>query len=202
MEMRNSSDSEKQELENEELENKELNESGKTAKEEEKSAPEEEKPAESEEAPAEEHKSKKEIRKEEKLAKELDELKDKYLRVCAEYDNYRKRTDKEKGDSYSAGIAYAAKLMLPVLDNLERALSYDAENEGVKLIAKQIGEAFEKLGVQEIESDGKPFDPELHNAVMHEEDEERDESVVAQTFQKGYTLGGKVIRHAMVKVVN
>ena len=145
---------------------------------------------------------KKESKKEEKLARELEELNDKYLRVCAEYDNYRKRTDKEKGDSYSAGIAFSAKTLLPVLDNLERALAYDAENEGVKLIAKQISDSFAKLGIEEIESDGKPFDPELHNAVMHEEDPEKEESVIVQTFQKGYTLNGKVLRHAMVKVVN
>ncbi len=161
--------------------------------------PEEEKAADAEEAAKE---RKRESKKEEKRAKELEDLKDKYVRVCAEYDNYRKRTDKEKGDSYNAGIAYSAKMLLPVLDNLDRALAFDPENEGVKLILKQINESFAKLGVEEIESDGKPFDPELHNAVMHEEDSEKEESVVVQTFQKGYTLGGKVLRHAMVKVAN
>lgn len=174
--------------ENEEIKNE--------AAEEEKDVPE------TEEQKAEPKEHKKESKKEEKHHKELEELKDKYLRVCAEYDNYRKRTDKEKGESYNAGIAYAAKMLLPVLDNLDRALAFDPENEGAKMIVKQINEAFTKLGVQEIESDGKPFDPELHNAVMHEEDPEKEESVVAQTFQKGYTLGGKVLRHAMVKVVN
>ena len=157
-------------------------------------------PAEESESEPKEHK--KESKKAEKLAKELEELKDKYVRVCAEYDNYRKRTDKEKGDSYNAGIAYAVKMLLTVLDNLDRALAFDPENEGVKLIIKQINESFAKLGVEEIESDGKKFDPELHNAVMHEEDPEKEESVVVQTFQKGYMLAGKVLRHAMVKVAN
>ena len=140
---------------------------------------------------------KRELKKAEKCAKELEDLKDKYVRVCAEYDNYRKRTDKEKG-----GISYSVKMLLPVLDNLDRALAFDPENEGVKMIIKQINESFAKLGVEEIESDGKKFDPELHNAVMHEEDPEKEESVVVQTFQKGYMLGGKVLRHAMVKVAN
>lgn len=155
-----------------------------------------------EESGSEPKEHKKESKKAEKLAKELEELKDKYVRVCAEYDNYRKRTDKEKGDSYNAGIAYAVKMLLPVLDNLDRALAFDPENEGVKLIIKQINESFAKLGVEEIESDGKKFDPELHNAVMHEEDPEKEESVVVQTFQKGYMQNGKVLRHAMVKVAN
>ncbi|MBQ6183180.1 MAG: nucleotide exchange factor GrpE [Clostridia bacterium] len=155
-----------------------------------------------EEAEEEAKARKKELKKAEKCAKELEELKDKYVRVCAEYDNYRKRTDKEKGDSYSAGIAYSVKMLLPVLDNLDRALAFDPENEGVKMIIKQINESFAKLGVEEIESDGKKFDPEFHNAVMHEEDPEKEESVVVQTFQKGYMLAGKVLRHAMVKVAN
>ena len=187
---------------------KEKKNTAETENEEPKAAPENAQPEASSEQKAEksEHENvkehKKESKKEEKLAHELEELNDKYLRVCAEYDNYRKRTDKEKGDSYSAGIAYSAKMLLPVLDNLERALAYDAENEGVKLIAKQISDSFAKLGIEEIESDGKLFDPELHDAVMHEEDPEKEESVIVQTFQKGYTLNGKVIRHAMVKVVN
>ncbi len=163
-------------------------------------SPKEDIPAE--EAEEEAKARKKELKKAEKCAKELEDLKDKYVRVCAEYDNYRKRTDKEKGDSYSAGISYSVKMLLPVLDNLDRALAFDPENEGVKMIIKQINESFVKLGVEEIESDGKKFDPELHNAVMHEEDPEKEESVVVQTFQKGYMLGGKVLRHAMVKVAN
>ena len=110
--------------ENEEIKNE--------AAEEEKDVPE------TEEQKAEPKEHKKESKKEEKHHKELEELKDKYLRVCAEYDNYRKRTDKEKGESYNAGIAYAAKMLLPVLDNLDRALAFDPENEGAKMIVKQI----------------------------------------------------------------
>lgn len=140
--------------------------------------------------------------KEEKPNKELSEIKDKYLRICAEYDNYRKRSEKEKTDSYTSGMTFAVKMLLPVLDNLERALAFDKENEGFKMITKQILDSFSKIGITEIESDGKEFDPELHNAIMHEEDEAQPEKMVVQTFQKGYMLNGKVVRHAMVKVVN
>lgn len=134
--------------------------------------------------------------------KELEEIKDKYVRVCAEYENYRKRSEKERVDSYVDGMTNAVKALLPVMDNLDRAMAYDPENEGVKMIVKQITDSFTKLGVAEIESDGKPFDPEFHNAIMHEEDPEKGENIVSQTFQKGYALNGKIIRHAMVKVVN
>lgn len=134
--------------------------------------------------------------------KALEELNDKYIRLYAEYDNYRKRTEKEKGEMFQAGLVSAVSLLLPVLDNLERALSFEPENEGLKLLCKLIIDSFDKMGVKEIESDGKEFDPELHNAVMHEEDSEKGENIIVQTFQKGYTLNGKVIRHAVVKVVN
>lgn len=134
--------------------------------------------------------------------KQYDELNDKFIRLYAEYDNYRKRTEKEKGEMFQAGLVSAVSLLLPVLDNLERALSFEPENEGLKLLCKLIIDSFDKMGVKEIESDGKEFDPELHNAVMHEEDSEKGENIIVQTFQKGYTLNGKVIRHAVVKVVN
>ncbi len=137
-----------------------------------------------------------------KKAKELDELNDRYIRLCAEYDNYRKRSEKEKSESYQAGIISAVSLFVPLLDNLDRALSFEPENEGMKLICKQVMDIFKNLGIEEIETDGKTFDPLLHNAVMHEEDTEKGESLVSQTFQKGYTLNGKIIRHAVVKVVN
>ncbi len=144
-----------------------------------------------------------ETKKEESPAnKEFEEMKDKYIRICAEYENYRKRSEKEKLDSYIDGMTNAVKALLPVMDNLDRAISFEPENEGVRMITKQITDSFTKLGVAEIESDGKPFDPELHNAIMHEEDPEQGENIVSQTFQKGYTLNGKIIRHAMVKVVN
>lgn len=155
----------------------------------------------SEETAAESTEVKEEV-KENPSNKELDEIKDKYIRVCAEYENYRKRSEKERVDSYVDGMTNAVKALLPVMDNLDRAIAFEPENEGVKMIVKQITDSFTKLGVAEIESDGKPFDPEFHNAIMHEEDPEKGENIVSQTFQKGYTLNGKIIRHAMVKVVN
>ncbi|NLN55919.1 MAG: nucleotide exchange factor GrpE [Clostridiales bacterium] len=134
--------------------------------------------------------------------KQYDELNDKFIRLYAEYDNYRKRTEKEKAELFQAGLVSAIEMFIPLLDNLERALSFEPENEGLILLCKLVKDTFDKLGVSEIESDGKTFDPELHNAVMHEEDSEKGENIIVQTFQKGYTLNGKVIRHAVVKVVN
>lgn len=137
-----------------------------------------------------------------KLQKQLDELNDKYLRLYAEYDNFRKRSAKEKADAYSDARIDVVKAFLPLLDNLERALEYESDNEGFRIIVKQMNEIFEKLAVKPIESDGVGFDPNFHNAIMHEENPDMGENIVAQTFQKGYTMNEKVIRHAMVKVVN
>lgn len=137
-----------------------------------------------------------------KLQKQLDELNDKYLRLYAEYDNFRKRSAKEKADAYSDARIDVVKAFLPLLDNLERALEYEGDNEGFRIIVKQMNEIFEKLAVKPIESDGAGFDPNFHNAIMHEENPDMGENIVAQTFQKGYTMNEKVIRHAMVKVVN
>lgn len=137
-----------------------------------------------------------------KLRKQLDEQNDKYLRLYAEYDNYRKRSSKEKADAYADAYATAVKAFLPLLDNLERALEYEKDNEGFRMIVKQMHDIFEKLGVKEIESDGKEFDPEFHNAIIHEDDPEKGENLITQTLQKGYTMDDKVIRHSMVKVVN
>lgn len=137
-----------------------------------------------------------------KLQKQLDELNDKYLRLYAEYDNFRKRSAKEKADAYSDARIDVVKAFLPLLDNLERALEYEGDNEGFRIIVKQMNEIFEKLAVKPIESDGVGFDPNFHNAIMHEENPDMGENIVAQTFQKGYTMNEKVIRHAMVKVVN
>lgn len=154
--------------------------------------------AASEEATAEETASPAEV----KLKKQLDEQNDKYLRLYAEYDNFRKRSSKEKTDAYTDARIDAVKAFLPLLDNLERALEYEGDNEGFRMIVKQMNEIFDKLGVKPIESDGASFDPNFHNAIMHEEDPEKGENIVVQTFQKGYTMNDKVIRHAMVKVVN
>ena len=157
----------------------------------------------------EEKESKKEDKKSVKAEKEIKALKnelaeanDKYLRLAAEYDNYRKRTAKEKSDAYNDAYIDAVKAILPLADSLDKAMQFTPDDEGIKAITKQLKDIFTKIGVSEIESDGKEFDPNLHNAIMHEENEELGENVVTQTFEKGYKLGEKIIRHAMVKVAN
>ena len=140
-----------------------------------------------------------------KNTKEYDELYDRYLRVNAEYENFRKRTAKEKDGIYAGAVIDVLKDILPVADNMERALQFsDAEKvfEGFKMICSQFSAAFERLGVEEIKSDGERFDPLIHNAVFHEEDETKPANTVTETLQKGYIKGDKVIRPAMVKVVN
>lgn len=147
------------------------------------------------------------------LLSELESLKDqvagqedKYLRLAAEYDNYRKRTAKEKESLWTDVKADTAGAFLPVYDNLERALKQDTADEaykkGVEMTMTQLKEVLSKLGVTEIEAAGQPFDPKLHNAVMHVEDEAFGENTVAEVFQAGFQLGEKVIRFAMVKVAN
>ncbi len=141
------------------------------------------------------------------LEKALEEEKDKYLRLCAEYDNFRKRAAKEKETLYSSATADSAEQLLPVLDNLERALGAETDKEsgmykGVEMIYSQCIEIFGKMGITEIEADGKTFDPNYHNAVMHDEDPEVGENVITAVFQKGYKLGDRVIRHSVVKVTN
>ncbi len=141
---------------------------------------------------------------EEKDAK-LSELNDKYLRMMAEYDNFRKRSTKEKDGIYADAYNDAITSILPVLDNIERAAAYtDAEAvlKGVQLILKGADEAFEKMGVTSFGQKGDEFDPNRHNAVMHVEDENLGENVIAEVFQKGYMKGDKVIRYAMVTVAN
>ena len=138
---------------------------------------------------------------------ELAEEKDKYTRLFAEYDNFRKRTAKEKEGIYADAYIDALSQILPVLDNLERAAAFenaDAEalRKGLELTLKSFSETLEKMGVKEIEALGKTFDPNLHNAVMHVDDESLCESEVAEVFAKGYVRGDKVLRHSMVKVAN
>ena len=132
--------------------------------------------------------------------------KDQFLRLAAEYDNYRKRTAKEKESLWTDAKADTVQAFLPVYDNLERALKQDTSDEaykkGVEMTMNQLKEVFAKLGITEIEAQGKPFDPNLHNAVMHIEDENLGENTVAQVFQAGFMLGEKVIRFAMVQVAN
>ena len=147
------------------------------------------------------------------LLSELESLKDqvagqedKYLRLAAEYDNYRKRTAKEKESLWTDVKADTAGAFLPVYDNLERALKQDTADEafkkGVEMTMNQLKEVLTKLGITEIPAQGQPFDPMYHNAVMHVEDESLGQNVVAEVFQTGFQCGEKVIRFAMVKVAN
>ena len=165
--------------------------------------------------------SKQEKKKQKKLEAEIEELQkklaeadaalaeanDKYARLYAEYDNYRKRTAKEREGIYTDAYVDAVSEILPILDNFERALQFkdaDADNvtRGLEMIEKGFAEALTKMGVCEIEALGKPFDPEKHNAVMHVEDDAFGENEVVEVFMKGYIKGDKVLRHSMVKVAN
>ena len=166
------------------------------------------------ETASEEKCSKSEKKKIKKLEEELEkkeaeaaEANDKYTRLFAEYDNFRKRTAKEKEGIYADAYIDALAQILPVLDNLERAAAFensDAEvlRKGLELTLKSFSETLEKMGVKEIEALGKTFDPNVHNAVMHVDDEAYGESEVVEVFAKGYARGDKVLRHSMVKVAN
>ncbi|MBD7909797.1 MULTISPECIES: nucleotide exchange factor GrpE [Clostridium] len=140
-----------------------------------------------------------------KLTNEVETLKDRLLRVTAEYENYRKRTAKEKEGIYTDACADVIKEVLPVIDNLERAVQADGSVEdlkkGIEMTIKGLEGSFEKLGVEEIDASGE-FDPNLHQAVMHIEDENFDKNSIAEVFMKGYKRGDKVIRHSVVKVAN
>lgn len=137
---------------------------------------------------------------------ELAAEKDKYLRLCAEYDNFRKRSQKEKDAIYADVRANTLTSFLPVYDNLVRALNQPTEDEaykkGVEMIMAQFKATMEKLGVTEMDCLGQKFDPAFHNAVMHVDDEEKGENEIVEVFQQGFMLGDKVIRFAMVKVAN
>ena len=137
--------------------------------------------------------------------KEIAELNDKYLRLYAEYDNFRRRSAKERETVYSDAKSDTLKSILPILDNMERATAFteaDKILEGMNLILKSFNDIFAKMDVKEIEALGKTFDPNLHYAVMHIDDENYGENEVIEVLQKGYTFGDKVIRYAMVKVAN
>jgi molecular chaperone GrpE len=140
-----------------------------------------------------------------KLQDEVDSFKDKLLRTAAEYENFRRRTAKEKEGIYVDACADVLKEVLPVLDNLERALSIDGSGEdlrtGVEMTVRQFNDAFNKLGVEELSSEGN-FDPNLHNAVMHIQDEDYGTNEIVEVFQKGYKKANRVLRHSMVKVAN
>ena len=140
-------------------------------------------------------------------AKQLESVKDQFTRLTAEYDNYRKRTTKEKDGIYQDAKADTIKAFLAVYDNLERAAASEGgedspHKKGLEMIFTQFKEILQKQGVTEMEALGKPFDPEKMNAVMHIDDENLGENVVAQVFQAGFMLGDKVIRHAIVQVAN
>ncbi len=131
---------------------------------------------------------------------------DSYLRLAADYDNYRKRTAREKEASYGNGKADAVEKLLPVYDNLERALNQPTEDaaykKGVEMTMTQLVNIFAGLGVEIFGNVGDTFDPNIHNAVMHTQDESAEENTVTQVFQKGFRLGEKVVRFAMVQVAN
>ena len=131
---------------------------------------------------------------------------DRYLRLAAEYDNFRKRSQKEKESLWADAKADTVAAFLPVYDNLARAIQQSTADEaykkGVEMTMNQLNEVLKKLGVEQIDALGQPFDPTVHNAVMHIEDEALGENTVAEVFQAGFKLGDKVIRCAMVKVAN
>lgn len=141
----------------------------------------------------------------EELKKKLETSEDIKLRVTAEYDNFRRRTLKEKEGIYADAYSDAVLSLLPIIDNLELALKFGESEEsrkGMEMIIKSAKETLEKMGVTEIEAMGKTFDPNMHNAVMHTDDETKGENEIVQVLQKGYKLGDKVIRFAMVAVAN
>lgn len=141
----------------------------------------------------------------EALKAEAKEKDDKYLRLAAEYDNFRRRSREEKEATYGTAMADTVAELLPIIDNLERAAAFDdgeKVKEGLKMIASTVGSSLAKLGVEPFGEVGDKFDPNLHNAVMHDEDDTDRENEITDVFQKGYKKGNKIIRFAMVKTIN
>ena len=139
------------------------------------------------------------------LEAELKEKDDKYLRMAAEYDNFRRRSREEKAAVYADALADTVGELLPIIDNLERAAMYDdgeKVKEGLMMTAKSVSAVLEKLGIETVGAVGETFDPNLHNAVFHVEDESLGEGEIVEVFQKGYKKGNKIIRFAMVKTAN
>ena len=168
---------------------------------------------ETEEAPAEDDKETKnktsffgKKKKDNKLEQQVEDLTDRLKRSMAEFDNFRKRTEKEKSSMYIIGAKEIIEKILPVVDNFERGLAQAPENdpfaEGMEKIYKQLTSTLEGLGVEPIEAVGKEFNPDVHNAVMHVEDESVEDNMVVEELQKGYNYKGFVVRHSMVKVAN
>ncbi len=176
----------------------------------EKKKPEVEETKKAEETPTETvEEEKKEPSAEEKLQEELKAEKEKYVRLYAEYDNYRKRTSAEKLQIYDDATAKAVKELLPLADSMTQAMAqFDGKevpeefSKGIEMIAAQLKTCFEKLKVEPFCEVGDPFDPELHNAVSMVEDEALGENTISAVYQKGYKIGDKIIRHAMVVVAN
>ena len=144
---------------------------------------------------------------EEKLRHQVADLNDRYMRLYAEYDNYRKRTAEEKKKIYGNATADAYSDLFPILDNFERAFENEDTTpedfrKGVEMIYKQVQDIFDKAGLETFGEPGETFDPNIHNAVMHIDDPEKGENEIVNVFQKGYKLGDRVIRHAMVQVAN
>ena len=141
-----------------------------------------------------------------KTEQELEETVDRLKRVMAEFENYKKRNTKEREQLYNSLLADIIASFLPVLDNLEKAVTAKPEDEnmkqGIELVVKQIQDIFAKFGVETIETVGKPFDPEVHEAVSSVQDETLGEKIIKEEFRKGYKIGSKVIRHSMVIVAN
>ena len=154
-------------------------------------------------------KKKKKDKKEEAFKAKIDELEDRVKRQMAEFENFRKRTDKEKSAMFETGAKSVIEKILPVVDNFERGLATVPEEEkgsafveGMNKVYKQLMTELDNMGVAPIEAVGQEFDPNFHNAVMHVEDEEYDENIVVEEFQKGYTYHNTVVRHSMVKGAN
>ena len=169
-------------------------------------------PETAEEAVMQDKKEKKDKKQDKKLIAEIEELKasitvmeDKYLRMAAEYDNFRRRSREEKDAIYETALADTVKELLPIIDNLDRAANFeDGEKvkEGLQITAKTTASVFEKLGVEEFGKVGETFDPNIHNAVLHVDDPEYGEGEIIEVFQKGYKKGKHIIRFAMVKTAN
>lgn len=194
-------------------ENKQSQEETPETQPEQESSPEETPEAETSEKTEKKGKKKKytftqeQVEQMELAAKQLESLKDQFVRQTAEYENYRKRTAKEKESLYQDAKADTIKEFLAVYDNLERAASTTGDDDsphkkGLEMIFQQYKDILTKMGVTEIDALGTEFDPETMNAVMHVEDEALGENIVAQVFQAGFQLNGKVIRHAIVQVAN
>ena len=146
------------------------------------------------------------IKENSEVNNELEEMTDRYKRLLAEFENYKKRSQKERESLYNMITGDVLTSILPVMDNLEKAAAVKTEDtsyqEGVKLVVKQFSDVLNKFGMEEIESVGKRFDPELHDAVSHIEDPNKGEQEIVEEYRKGYKIGSKVIRHSMVIVAN